>query len=237
MPYREFDCLARAGMDADHVEALDPEFVERVERRLGVLGDLQLAGEGVRVTEADAIRHDNVAVGGENRRNRVEHLPRQRTHVQKREGRPAGPERLHVHVPVPRLDEMSTHVDISYTCAMLGATASTDARLLVGYGRSLPVVEWPDAARLAVCFVVNYEEGSEYAFSEDGRSETYGLRYPFPADQHNMRIESEFEHGSRVGIWRLFDLFARYEIPLTIHASAVALEQPRRRRGDRDTRP
>ena len=102
---------------------------------------------------------------------------------------------------------------------------SPPARDLTGYGRALPDAGWPDEAQLALCFVVNYEEGAEYGpGDETGRIETHGTTYAFPPGVRNLRLESDYEYGSRVGIWRLFDLFAQEQIPITMHASAVAVE-------------
>ncbi|MEZ5101547.1 MAG: polysaccharide deacetylase family protein [Thermoleophilia bacterium] len=103
--------------------------------------------------------------------------------------------------------------------------ADGPGRDLVGYGRTPPRVEWPGGARLALCLVVNYEEGAEYSVPDDGRPETYGLGYEFPRDRRNLRLESDYEYGSRVGIWRLLDLFARFDAPVTVHAAATALER------------
>ena len=108
---------------------------------------------------------------------------------------------------------------------MADPPTSGPQRDLVGYGRRPPRPAWPGGARLAVCFVVNYEEGSEYSVPEDGRAETYGLGYDFPLDRRNLRLESDYEYGSRVGVWRLFDLFSRYDVPITVHAAAVAIER------------
>ena len=109
--------------------------------------------------------------------------------------------------------------------SMADASESGPERDLVGYGRTPPQAVWPGAARLAICFVVNYEEGAEYSVPESGRAETYGLGYEFPRDRRNLRLESDYEYGSRVGVWRLFDLFSRFEVPITVHAAAVAIER------------
>ncbi len=99
-------------------------------------------------------------------------------------------------------------------------------RDFVGYGRDGLEVRWPDGARLALSFIINYEEGSEYAFPDgDGRNENHGSTYDFPATVRNLRLESQYEYGSRAGIWRLLRLFERHEIPVTFHASAVAIER------------
>ena len=100
-------------------------------------------------------------------------------------------------------------------------------RDLVGYGRSVPAANWPDQARLALQFVVNYEEGGENSIlhgdpaSEAFLSEIVGAA-PWPGQRH-MSMESIYEYGSRVGIWRLLNLFEQKQIPITVFAVAMAL--------------
>ena len=102
-------------------------------------------------------------------------------------------------------------------------------RDLVGYGQRPPLAQWPAGARIAVQFVVNYEEGGENCVlhgdpaSEAFLSEIVGAA-PRPGQRHPS-MESIYEYGSRVGVWRLLDLFARYEIPLTVFGVAMALER------------
>jgi Predicted xylanase/chitin deacetylase len=102
-------------------------------------------------------------------------------------------------------------------------------RDLVGYGQRPPPAQWPAGARIAVQFVVNYEEGGENCVlhgdpaSEAFLSEIVGAA-PWPGQRHPS-MESIYEYGSRVGVWRLLDLFARYEIPLTIFRVAMGLER------------
>jgi putative urate catabolism protein len=102
-------------------------------------------------------------------------------------------------------------------------------RDLVGYGQRPPPAQWPAGVRIAVQFVVNYEEGGENCVlhgdpaSEAFLSEIVGAT-PWPGQRHPS-MESIYEYGSRVGVWRLLDLFARYEIPLTIFGVAMALER------------
>src|SRR3712207_3987893 len=89
----------------------------------------------------------------------------------------------------------------------------TDAypRDMVGYGRNPPDPEWPGGARLAVQFVLNYEEGGENSIlhgdsaSEAFLSEIVGAQ-PWPGQRH-MNMESIYEYGSRVGFWRLWRMF------------------------------
>lgn len=101
------------------------------------------------------------------------------------------------------------------------------ARDLVGYGREVPRHPWLGNARMAVSLVVNYEEGSERSVpSGDDNQETlteWGS-YPFPSSIRNLAMESMYEYGSRVGVWRILDLFQRYDIHSTFFACAQAFE-------------
>ena len=79
---------------------------------------------------------------------------------------------------------------------------------LIGYGPNSPVVEWPNGARIAVSFVVNYEEGSENSIL-DGypHGETVGESpSPVARGERDLANESFFEYGTRVGVWRILDL-------------------------------
>ncbi|MDX1515284.1 MAG: allantoinase PuuE [Woeseiaceae bacterium] len=102
-------------------------------------------------------------------------------------------------------------------------------RDLCGYGAAPPDPAWPDGARLAVQFVVNYEEGAENcilhgdAASEAFLSEIVGA-VPYEAARH-MNMESLYEYGSRAGFWRLHRLFADRELPVTVFGVAMALER------------
>jgi allantoinase len=102
-------------------------------------------------------------------------------------------------------------------------------RDLVGYGAKPPDPKWPGGARLALNFVINYEEGSEAnildgeTFTETGLTE--GSTAQFPAGARNLAAESMFEYGSRVGFWRLMRLFEVHDMPVTIFGCALALER------------
>lgn len=101
------------------------------------------------------------------------------------------------------------------------------ARDLIGYGASPPQAAWPGGARIALQFVLNYEEGSENcilhgdAASETFLSEMVGAE-PYVQARH-MNMESLFEYGSRAGVWRVLRLFAERKLPLTIFGVAMAL--------------
>jgi putative urate catabolism protein len=96
-----------------------------------------------------------------------------------------------------------------------------------GYGRQTPNPHWPNQARLALQFVINYEEGGENcilhgdAASEAFLSEIVGA-VPFVGARH-MNMESMYEYGSRAGFWRLYRMFAARKIPVTIYGVALAL--------------
>jgi peptidoglycan/xylan/chitin deacetylase (PgdA/CDA1 family) len=80
-------------------------------------------------------------------------------------------------------------------------------RDLIGYGSKPPKITWPADSKIAVSLTVNYEEGSERVDGQD------------------FLTRSTFEYGSRVGIWRLLDLFEKYKVPATFFACGRALEQ------------
>jgi allantoinase len=102
-------------------------------------------------------------------------------------------------------------------------------RDLIGYGPNPPKANWPGGARLAVQFVLNYEEGGENCILHgDEASETFLSEIvnavPFKNQRH-MSMESLYEYGSRVGLWRIFKLFKKKNISLTLFAVAMALER------------
>lgn len=99
-------------------------------------------------------------------------------------------------------------------------------RDFIGYGRNPPLPNWPNDARVAVSFVLNYEEGAESnVLDGDAQSETFLSEIigaaPFP-DRH-MSMESLYEYGSRAGAWRVLRLFEQYQLPLTVFGVALAL--------------
>ena len=102
-------------------------------------------------------------------------------------------------------------------------------RDLIGYGRNPPDPKWPNGARLALNFVMNYEEGSEPSvqdgegYTELGLTEAHGLNQN--ARGRDLAGESMFEYGSRVGFWRLMRLFQERKLPMTVFGCALALER------------
>lgn len=100
-------------------------------------------------------------------------------------------------------------------------------RDFVGYGNNTPKVQWPNGARLALNFVINYEEGSERN-RLDGDVELEPLSeatYPSLPGERELTQESFYEYGSRVGVWRIMEVFAKHQVTPTIFACAVALER------------
>ena len=102
-------------------------------------------------------------------------------------------------------------------------------RDLIGYANNPPDPKWPNNARLAVNFVINYEEGSEYSIPDgDGFSEASLTESPSSTIPHGTRdlaAETLFEYGARVGFWRLLRLFNERGFPVTLFACALALER------------
>lgn len=101
-------------------------------------------------------------------------------------------------------------------------------RDLIGYGAHPPQAQWPGDARLAVQFVLNYEEGGENCVLDgDASSETFLSELFSPAsypDRH-LTMESIYEYGSRVGVWRILKEFERRGLPMTIFGIGLALEK------------
>jgi putative urate catabolism protein len=102
-------------------------------------------------------------------------------------------------------------------------------RDLRGYGRTPPDPRWPEGAKIAVQFVVNFEEGGENnilhgdAASEAFLSDVLGAK-PWPGQRH-PNIESMFEYGSRAGFWRLWRIFTESKLPVTVFGVATALQR------------
>jgi OHCU decarboxylase len=100
-------------------------------------------------------------------------------------------------------------------------------RDMIGYGRTPPYADWPGGARVALQFVINYEEGGENnilhgdAASEAFLSEIIGAA-PWPGMRH-MNMESIYEYGSRAGFWRLHRMFADRHMPVTVFSVASAM--------------
>ena len=105
----------------------------------------------------------------------------------------------------------------------------TSERDFIGYGKQTPNPKWPNKSKLAINFIINVEEGSEYSpllgdkKSEAGLSEVPGGRHAI--NQRDLGIESIYEYGSRVGFWRLTKLLDKNHIPHTFFVCALTLLQ------------
>ena len=104
-------------------------------------------------------------------------------------------------------------------------------RNMVGYGKDPIHPKWPNKARIAVQFVLNYEEGAENSIlhgdnaSEAFLSEIVGAK-AYEGVRH-MSMESIYEFGSRAGVWRILNLFKEFDVPVTIFAVALAIARNR----------
>src|SRR5258708_39824876 len=102
-------------------------------------------------------------------------------------------------------------------------------RDLIGYGARPPQADWPGGARIALQFVLNYEEGAESSVlhgdraSETFLSEIVGAT-PYP-DARHVSMESLYEYGSRAGGWRLVPLFLERNTPPPVLPGAQALHR------------
>ena len=101
-------------------------------------------------------------------------------------------------------------------------------RNMIGYGSKKIKVNWPNNARLALQIVLNYEEGAENSVlhgdkkSEVFLSEIIGAQ---PIKGRHINMESLYEYGSRIGFWRIHELFQEKKIPITIFGVGMALER------------
>lgn len=105
---------------------------------------------------------------------------------------------------------------------------SSYPRDMIGYGANPPRFELPAGARIAIQFVVNYEEGGESsvlhgdAGSETFLSEIIGAR---AYNDRHMSMESLYEYGSRAGFWRIYNYFSEHRIPATVFGVSMALQR------------
>ena len=107
-------------------------------------------------------------------------------------------------------------------------TTATYPRDMVGYGRNPPHAQWPGQARIAVQFVLNYEEGGENnPLHGDAGSETFlsELITAQAFESRHMTMESMYEYGSRAGVWRILREFEQRGLPLTVFGVGMALER------------
>ena len=102
------------------------------------------------------------------------------------------------------------------------------ARDLKGYGRNMPHAQWPGRARIAVQFVLNFEEGGENnVLHGDPTSETFlsELVNAQAYENRHMSMESMYEYGSRAGVWRILREFEQRRLPMTIFGVGMALQR------------
>jgi putative urate catabolism protein len=107
-------------------------------------------------------------------------------------------------------------------------TTAPYPRDLVGYGRNPPHSQWPGQARVALQFVLNYEEGGENAVLHgDGGSEQFlsEMFNPPSFTERHMSMEGIYEYGSRVGVWRILREFEKRGLPLTVFGVGMALQR------------
>ena len=104
-----------------------------------------------------------------------------------------------------------------------------EPRDLIGYGATPPDAQWPNGARIAVQFVINYEEGGENNILYDDKGSEAFLSEMVGAQSHigarSMAMESLYEYGSRAGFWRLHRLFTERQAQVTVYGVATAMEK------------
>ena len=101
-------------------------------------------------------------------------------------------------------------------------------RDLIGYGRNVPHAQWPGGARIALQFVLNYEEGAENSVLHgDAGSEQFLSEMFNPASfaARHLSMESIYEYGSRAGVWRVLREFETRKLPLTVFGVSMALQR------------
>jgi len=101
-------------------------------------------------------------------------------------------------------------------------------RDLIGYGANPPNPEWPNKAKIAVQFVLNYEEGAENSIlhGDTGSEQFLSEMFNPPAyPARHLSMESIYEYGSRVGVWRILREFEKRKLPLTVFGVSMALER------------
>src|SRR3990167_93848 len=101
-----------------------------------------------------------------------------------------------------------------------------EKRDFIGYGKNVPAISWPGGKKIAVTFVINFEEGGEFSIG-DGDTHNEGI-YEVIDQEEGVRdfcIESHFEYGTRIGYWRLADTFDRYNVKVTVSSCGRAVEK------------
>lgn len=107
-------------------------------------------------------------------------------------------------------------------------SAANYPRDLVGYGQNVPHANWPGNAKIALQFVINYEEGGENCVLHGDESSEVFLSEIIGAQAYQDRhlsMESIYEYGSRAGFWRLHRLFTQHQIPVTVFGVTMAMQR------------
>lgn len=143
------------------------------------------------------------------------------------------PDNLPKYLGVPNdTPQVDHNGDVITSSISLQSFNPHDPRDMIGYGRKPPHPKWPGNARIAVSFVLNYEEGGEnLILNGDQGSEQYLTEYGAangvkpPANVRNLSVESAYEFGSHRGFWRVLDLFRRSGMRFTSWSVGRAVEQ------------
>lgn len=101
-------------------------------------------------------------------------------------------------------------------------------RNLIGYGEESLDPKWPENSKIAVSFVLNYEEGAERSLKLGDNTSEFTMFTGLsggPPTYRAFEVESEYDYGSRAGVWRIMRLFKKHDMPLTIWAVGHAFEQ------------
>lgn len=98
-------------------------------------------------------------------------------------------------------------------------------RDFLGYGNDLPDIRWPDGAKLAVSFVMNFEEGGEFAIGDGDDHNEAVYEVTDKLSVMDNCIQSHFEYGTRVGYWRIAELMERFDVRMTVSACGHAVER------------
>jgi peptidoglycan/xylan/chitin deacetylase (PgdA/CDA1 family) len=104
-------------------------------------------------------------------------------------------------------------------------TVYSSSRDFAGYGRHAPAVRWPQGARVAVSFVLNFEEGGEFSVTDGDPLNEAVYEVVDRQPLADPCIDSHFEYGTRVGYWRVAQLFAQFGVPFTLSACGRAVER------------
>ncbi|KAH8817047.1 chitin deacetylase 1 [Xylogone sp. PMI_703] len=130
-------------------------------------------------------------------------------------------------LPLQAVDHVAISLDAPNADPLQG-TKYDFPRDLVGYGRESLDPKWPNGAKIAVSFVINYEEGAERSLlNGDSQTESHMWEQgdvPKRVGSRDPKIESDYDYGSRVGVWRLLNIFEKYGVKVTLYAVGQALE-------------